>query len=186
MARKHTYGRKTARNDQQLESESTLLFQDFEQSTPKETTTLTSRDDTVDWRQRVAELDSTSEDESTEQHLADALRQLRRSGPQPLKPLAATSSLTSLSTAPLSSTPSKECDNAKTPSEEPLSLEHGPSTGDNTAVRSTGCPVERQPEDGSVHRILDYSTLDLFDGEDASSLKTQKKGPKVGYESVQR
>lgn len=180
MARKLTYGRKTARNNQQQEDESTLLFQDFEQSTPKETTTPPLRDDAVDWRQRVAELDSASEEESTEQHLADALRQLRRNGPR-LQPLAANSSSTSLSMAPLS-TPSKERDNAKTPSEEPLSLEHGLSTDDGTAGRLSERPIERQLEDGPVLPILDHSTLDLFDGDDASSLKTHRKVPKVSYE----
>lgn len=133
--KRYTYGRKTAGRD--LQQDKSLLFDSLRDEEDDHDATSTSARDgihLVDWRQRVAELDNASEEEESEDHLADAVRRLRAGNTRTAPPVVATSSLTSLSTVPASS-PSKPHGKSRSPSAEPKRSEQPPANGDDPDLR---------------------------------------------------
>lgn len=172
VTRKHTYGRKVLQSDQQHES--SLLFAEHGRlASGADTTTPHPGDAAVDWRQRIAELDSASEEYTTEEGLALAAHQLRRADPHP-QSLAATSSLTSLSTASASG-PAKAHEHGKTAPEEVADHD---ADDDGRALELPEHSDSCLPNEERASRS---PALDLFDEDDTLELTVQRGGPRVSY-----
>lgn len=165
-----------------------MLFERPDQETDTEKLAPQHHDNTGDWRRRVAELDGTPEDEATEEHIADAMHQLRKGGLQTNSALVATSSLSSLSTAPLS-TPSRRHETSRTPpggsmnAQKALETTEAMETADESNVLLQH-PVSEPPGDQPSHPTPEKSPLNLFDDDDTIALKAQKGGPKVSFRTL--
>lgn len=174
MPRRQTYGRKSHQIEQ---PENNLLFQPLVQDDGDETSAPLPRHRTTDWRQRVAELDNASDEDTTDECLEDTLRHLRKGSPRLAAPLVATSSVSSLSTAPVS-TPSRRHGEGDTPPGVAVGL--GSSLQGDGMERQASEPLaSSSTADNKLQYAPDVPATGLFDDGDADPARKRTGGPKV-------